>query len=94
MENVLFTMLTIRNFSLLEGVSYGIESSSTQELAIAYEQMNKMDDAHDAWLRYAGLEIERTNNVEAGSDGFVRAVSLIASQGDAAGICSCVSTIA
>ena len=68
--------------SVARGVSHGIESSSTQELAIAYEQMNKIDDAHDAWLRYAGLEIERTNNIEAGSDGFVRAVSLIVSQGD------------
>ena len=68
--------------SVARGVSFNIESSSTQELAIAYEQLNKIDDARDAWLRYASLEIEQTNDVESGSDGFVRAVSLIASQGD------------
>ena len=68
--------------SVARGVSCRIESDATEELAQAYELVNQKDDARDAWLRYASLEMEQTNDVEFSSYGFYRASSLIARQGD------------
>ena len=67
----------IYTISIAQGVSDSIKSNATEELAQAYELLNRKDDASEAWLRYAGLEIERSNDIESGSYGFFRAVSLM-----------------
>ena len=69
--------------SVARGVSNRIESAATEELAKAYELIRRKEDARSAWLRYACLEIERTNEVEFGSYGFFRAVSLMTGSKDA-----------
>lgn len=63
--------------SIARGVSDRIESNATEELAQAYELINRKDDAIETWLRYASLEIKQSNDVESGSYGFFRAVSLM-----------------
>ena len=68
--------------SIARGKSSRIESSSMEELAQAYELVGRIEDARDAWLRYAVLELKRSNDAESASIGFVRAGSLIESKGD------------
>ncbi len=63
--------------SIARGVSKRIEANATEELAQAYELIDRMDDAREAWLRYAECEMERTEDVKAGSYGFVRAACLM-----------------
>ena len=71
--------------SVARGVSKAIESNAVEELAKAYELLNKGEDARSTWLRYGRLEIEQTNKVESGSYGFFRAVSVFASRDDVEG---------
>ena len=68
--------------SIVRGLSYRIESNATEELAKALELMNREDDAREAWLRHASLVMEGSGDVEAGSFGFYRAVSLIIDRRD------------
>ena len=68
--------------SIARGKASRIELSSTEELARGYELVGRTKDARDTWLRYSDLEIENSHDVKSGSDGFVRAVSLIEGQGD------------
>ena len=63
--------------SISRGASRRIEANATEELARAYEALSRREEARDAWLRYAELEIERTDDAEAGSYGLFRAVSLM-----------------
>ena len=71
--------------SVARGVSSRIVANATENLAEAYELVHKVDEARDTWVRYAGLEIERTKEIEAGSGGFVRAAALMANEGDVPG---------
>ena len=50
--------------SVARGVSSRIEARAIEGLATAYEQVDRMGDARDTWLRYAGLEMDRTGDVE------------------------------
>ena len=68
--------------SIARGTSHRIESNATEQLAEAYELVNRKKDARNTWFRYGGLEIERTNDMESGSYGFFRAVSLMTARKD------------
>ena len=70
------------SISIARGVSERTEANATEELAQAYELLDRTDDAREAWLKYAECEIERTGSVESGSYGFVRAACLMAKQRD------------
>ena len=68
--------------SISRGVSKRIESNATEELAQAYESLSRTEDARRAWLKHASMEIERTDDNEAGSYGLFRAVSLMGDRED------------
>ena len=70
------------SISVARGVSKRTEAYATEELAQAYELVDRMSDAREAWLRYAKCEIERRGNVRAGSYGFVRAACIMAKDRD------------
>ena len=64
--------------TIARGMSLKIEADATEELAQAHEVLNRTEEAREAWLRFAKLEVERAGHAEAGSYGLFRAVSLIA----------------
>lgn len=68
--------------SIARGVSYKAESNATEELARAYELVDRKVDARNAWLKYASLEMEQSSDAEFGSYGFYRAVSLMKDEKD------------
>ena len=68
--------------SISRGVSKRIESNSTEELAHAYESLGRTEDARKAWLKHGSMEIERTDDDEAGSYGLFRAASLMGDRED------------
>jgi len=65
-----------------DGVAKSTEIRATEELAQALELTGDDTGAREAWLKYADLEIDFNNDIEAGSYGFIRAVSLLHKQGD------------
>ena len=70
------------SISVVRGVSKRIEANAIEELAQAYELVDRLNDAREAWLRYAECEVERRGNVQAGSYGFVRAACIMAKHRD------------